>query len=411
MIGSARTIEAIFAAGTAAALTLGYIVFVGRTIGPVQNADFSASLSLIYLFAIALTPITPALARIVSALGARGDHAAIHGVRRDVMRRAILWLGGLAVLGLALSPWIARALRFPSGLTFSLALSTAVLFALLGIDRGVVQGLMRFRAYNANVLIESTVRCLGAVALFALLPKTADTALASYLVAVVVAEAALAVLLRKEWKTDEVVPADWDAIKRLALPMFALMICVAVFQNADMLAVKRWLSAVETGLYGAATALAKGFGVMFVPLYVISGPTLVALHDSKKPLLGTVLRFEAWFLLACLIPLGLYWFFPEQILRLLYGQAFEGAARFLVPLGGLSILTHSSLMLVQLLITVHDFRFLRVYAGVVVVQIVALMMFHRTAAQILAVLYVGQSAVLLAVLLLVALHHTKTGDH
>ncbi len=400
-----RTLEAILAAGISAALTLGYIIFVGRALGPIDYADFSASLSLIYLFAVALTPITPTLSRVVATLAVREDWAAIRGVRRDVMRRAVMWLAGLTIAGLAVSPFVARALKLRSPITFCLAIVAAVFFALLSIDRGVLQGLMRFRQYNLNILIESSVRCFGAILLFSVVSRSTNLALASYVAAIVLAEATLALRLRREWRTTEQRPADWNQISRLALPMFGLMICVAIFQNADMLAVKRWLTPAESGLYGAATAMAKGFGVLFVPLYVLSGPILSALHESKRPLLGTILRFEAWFLALSAVPLLIYAILPDAILGLLYGQAFIGAAPLLLPLAGVSIITHSSLMLVQLLITVHDFRFLRVYAVMCAAQIAGLVFFHQSVGQILTVLYVCQSVVLVVVIAMISRDH------
>jgi len=402
-----RTLEAIFAAGVSAALTLGYIIFVGRALGPIEYADFSASLSLIYLFAVALTPITPTLSRIVAMLAVRENWAAIRGVRGDVMHRAGMWLGGFAIVGLAVSPLLARVFKFQSPITFSLAIVAALFFALLSIDRGVLQGLMRFRQYNLNILIESSVRCFGAILLFIVIRKSTNLALASYVVAIVIAEATLSLRLRREWRTTERQPADWKQISRLALPMFGLMICVAIFQNVDMLAVKRWLTPAESGLYGAATALAKGFGVLFVPLYVLSGPILSALHESQRRLLGTILRFEAWFLALCAVPLFLYAVLPDAILRLLYGEAFMGAAPLLLPLAGISIITHSALMFAQLLITVHDFRFLRVYAVMCAAQIVGLIIFHQSVGQILTVLYVCQSVVLVTVIAMILFDHAQ----
>ena len=403
-----RTVEALSAAGIAALMTIGYIIFVGRALGPVEYAEFSAALSLIYLGAVALTPVTPTLARIVSGMATRGDEAGIAGLRTDVMRRAPIVLGALTVLGAALSPFLARALKFQSPLTFSLSIAAAALFALLSIDRGVLQGLMHFRMYNGNVLIESCARLLGAIILFALFGRSTNAALVSYVIAIAVAESVLALGLRQRLGTGEAIPADWNRILALALPMFGLMLCLAVFQNADMLVVKRSLAPPWSGYYGAATALAKGFGVLFVPLYVLLGPTLSALHESRRPLLGTVLRYEAWFLAISIGPLLLCLLFPEAILGPLYGPAFRGAAPLLFPLAGLSVITHSALMLVQLLITVHDFRFLVVYAAGVVAQIAALAIFHRSWTEIVTALYVCQSLVLAAVVAMIVLHHAET---
>jgi len=373
-----------------------YIILVGRILGPADYADFSAALSLIYFCAVALTPITPTLARIVAALTARGSLPAIVGLRNEVMLRMVAFCAGTAVVALAVSPLLARWLRFRSALTPSLALSAALVFALLSVDRGVLQGLMQFRRYNASILVESSVRCLGAVLLLDLAYRSAELALVSYVVAVAVAELIIAHTFSREWRTSSRQPADWNQIRRLAVPMFGLMLSLAVFQNVDMFVVKRWFDPTQTGVYGAATALARSFGILFVPLYVLAGPTLTRLHESGQRLWPAALRLSAWYLALSAAPMFIFATWPEKIVGLLYGPAFIAAASLIVPLGGVAIITYCALMLAQVLITIHDFRFLRVYAVMAVAQIAGLAMFHGSFGEVLTVLYVCQSAVLVA---------------
>ena len=62
------------------------------------------------------------------------------------------------------------------------------------------------------------------------------------------------------------------------------MVAAALYQNIDMMAVKRWFPPVTAGEYGAAAALAKMFGAVFTPLYVLTGPVLTQHHERGEPL-------------------------------------------------------------------------------------------------------------------------------
>ncbi|MGH9421278.1 MAG: oligosaccharide flippase family protein, partial [Thermoanaerobaculia bacterium] len=336
----ARTIETVASAGVSAILTITYVVFVGRSLGPAESSDFFGALSLVYVWGVALSPITPTLARVVSRLRIREQMEAVGALRRATAGRIALWAGLIGAIGVACAPAVARALRFRSWLTVALALVIALIFVLLSVDRGVLQGLMRFREYNVNSVIESTIRCGGAVLVLGLVRRSALAALISYAVAAGVAEVLIAVRFRSQWRSAGRDRADWSEVLRLAGPMFILMVTIALFQNADVLALKRWFSSRDAGLYGAATALARGFGVVFVPLYVIAGPLLSELHERRQPLISRAVSLSAWFAGLSAIPLLAMIVWPGPVVVALYGPAFAGAAPLVAPLGGVAILMY-----------------------------------------------------------------------
>lgn len=399
--GGAGTLPMIVAAAISAVLSLAYIIYAGRQLGPAEYADFAAGLSIIYVFAVAFSPITPTLARVIARLQVRGDSAAIAALRRSAVSR----VGALSVAGglvsAALAPFAARILNFRSSATVAMAAITALLFVVLSVDRGVLQGLMRFREYNINSIIETFIRCFGAVLLLAVFNKSATVALTSYAVAILVVESIIAFTFFRDWRHVDRAPANWSEVTRLARPMFLLMLAIAVIQNADMLAMKRWFTAYDSGLYGAATALSRGFGVLFVPLYVMGGPMLTEMHERGERITGPALRLCAWFLALSIPPLIVVLLWAEPIVGALYGSQFAGAAPLIAALGGVSIITYVALMLTQLLITIHDFRFLAIYGAVVLIQVTGLSLFHQSAWEVISVLYVSQSLSLLLISVMV----------
>jgi O-antigen/teichoic acid export membrane protein len=215
----------------------------------------------------------------------------------------------------------------------------------------------------------------------------------------IVAELLLAGRLRGEWNSDERVRVDGSEVRKVVLPITLLMFAVAAFQNSDMLVVKRFFTPATSGVYGAATALARAVGILFVPLYVIVSPILSGLHESGKPVFRATLGFTGVFLALVAIPLITIAGWSEPIVTLLYGRAFGAAAPLLLPLAGIAVIMYASLMLSQALITIGDHSFLIAYGVLAVVQVAALVRFHATFRDVFLTLYAVESTVLVAVAL------------
>ena len=98
----------------------------------------------------------------------------------------------------------------------------------------------------------------------------------------------------------------------------------------------------------------------------------------------------------------------QQIVRMLFGEAFTGAAGIAVHLGAISILIHTSLLLSQVFITVHDFQFLRWFAVAATVQILGLAVFHATINEVVMTLYAAQLTLILPLSLQVVRHARTT---
>lgn len=395
----ARTLELVAAAGISALLTIAYLVFVGRTLGPAEYADFSAALSLIYLFAVASSPVAPMLARIVAKRVARGEEADVAALRGAIMRRLLVVSTVVAAVLMSAAPWIARWLKFRSAAPVVAAFAAALVFALVSADRGVLQGLMRFRSYNLSIVLEALIRAGGAVVVLRLFSRSAGAALVSYVTAMLVAE----LIIAMAWHSSPTAKLDWSEIMRLTGPMFLLMVAAAAFQNVDMLAVKRWLPAEDAGRYGAAVAVARSMAVLFVPLYVLAGPLLATARERGEPIVRPAVRLALIYAGVSLPALVVLSIWPEQIIRLLFGADFGGLSSAVVLLAAVIVLLHMSLLLTQAMITVEDFRFLRVYAAVAGAEVAGLMLFHDTMGQVLTVAVVAQVVLLIVVSTLCAI--------
>ena len=400
--GSERrgVLELFTGSGIAALLSFGYLVYAARTVGPVEYADVSASLALLYFFTMAFSPVTPTISRFVAMYSLRNEVASIAGVHRAMARMVLRWTAPLAIAAALCSFPLQRALHFRSPFTVVLVIACTEMFLLLSVERGVIQGLSRFRTYSQNAIIETSIRLLLAILLLSVSPS-ATFALISYGSGLLISFLLLRSQLRREWRGLAAKVVDRNEVVRFAAPMLLLMIAFAVFQNADMLAAKRWLPGAEAGLYGAASGLARLFAVITAPFFILIVPRVTALEESGQPITIAVLRVCGWFLLISAAPLAAFAFLGAPIIRYTYGVPFGGAAELLLSLSLLAIVSNLGLLLAQAFASAHRFWILRVYATGAVIEIVALIFAHQSALTIVRSVLPVQTAVvaLMAILL------------
>jgi len=390
-IGAAA--ELVVGAGVSAILVFVYIAYTARRLGPEANADFSSALSFIFVSTMALSTIAPAVSRVVARLVARGDVGRVDALRSYVRNRFRRWSAAAIVLSCAAAIPLARLFHFRSVWTPILAFLCAIAFALASIERGFLQGLSRFRTQNLNTVFEAALRLVLALVLLAIMQRP-ESALVAYVISMSIATA----LLLRRGGREVGGGDDWREVVRLASPLLLLLLGSAVYQNADMLAVKRWLPPAIAGQYGAASAMTRAFGVLFVPLYIISGPMLVALHEEGRSIVSATLRLCAYFLALCVVPLALLTWYGRELTTLLYGAVYAQAGSIAAALGGVLVIGYLTLLIAQARVTVGAFGVARIYAVFGVLQIALLVVMHDSVGTIITALIVVQGALLLVVL-------------
>jgi O-antigen/teichoic acid export membrane protein len=387
--------ELVVGAALSAVLVFIYVALTARKLGPVAYADFTSALTFIYVATIAFSAISPAVSRVMARLVARGEIDRVDELRTSVRRRFMRWSILALVVSFAAAVPLASLFRFQSSMTVLLALACAIAFVLVSAERGLLHGLGRFRTHNVNVIFESSLRLAIAVAALTVSQRP-EAALIPYFLSPV---AALGLLLARERTPARTGEGDgWPEIVRLARPILILMLGAAVYQNADMLAVKRWLPPAAAGQYGAAFALVRGFGVLFVPLYIMSGPLLISLHEQGRSIVGATFRLAGYFVALSAVPLAALMRYGREIAMLVYGPAYADAGSISGPLAGVVVLGYLILLIAQARVTVGAFGVARVYAAFAVVQVIVLFFVHDSTMSIIAAMYAVSCVMLIVVI-------------
>ncbi len=381
----------------ASVLNLAFVAFAGRALGPIEFADFSAGLALLYLVGGALSPIVPSVSHFAALHLERGDPSMIAALRWGLWKWTAIASAVLAPFAVAATFLLTDALRFRSPATMALALTAVFVYVFVTIDRAVLQGSFRFRGYAVAATAEAALRVAGIGLLFAW--PFARTAMGWYVGSLGAALLLSAWQLRHFRRSN--VRVEWPEVLAFAAPNFLLMLNLAVQQNADVLAVKLWMPASDAGNYGAAAVLVRAVGIVAVPLAAIAVPVLTVLRERKQPIGAALLRTFGTFVLLAAAGVTIAVMFADDVLRLLYGAEFAGAAPVLRRLVGVAMLSWLAYLMAQSLVALHRFRFLWLYSAITGVQLAGFALLHRDVTQIIAVQLVCQ-AVLVVILTIAA---------
>jgi O-antigen/teichoic acid export membrane protein len=380
--------ELIFAAGVSGVLSFAYVVYAGRHTAPAEYADFWAALGVIYVFTLLLNPIAPYAAHFAAT---HDDDAALHVFRRTVLRRLAVFAGVTIVVSLIAARPLAALLHFRSSVTLMIAVGAAIAYGFLSLDRGLLQGRHRLRAYNVNLVVETVSRLVIAAIAFTI-ARTASAALAGQLLGMLIAQ-----LLIVPWRTPAspmTEPVETET-RDIGVPLFLLMLGLAIFQNADTFAIKRWLPG-SAATYAVAAVLARILTALAVPLYVLLVP---AVARAGRHALSAAMRICGIYVAVAAVMLMVFARFALPICTGLFGPAYSSAAPLVLPLAAITAALNLTFLVTQTSISMRRPAVLFVYLAAAAAECIALALHHdgvREVITILAVVNGGLMALMIA---------------
>lgn len=370
-----RRSETAKAAGMALA-TLGanaiaviFTVVFTRMLGVGEYGALGALVSMFTILAVAGSALQVAVAR-ETALGHLGAPGAVGATVRK-------WLVQLLVAGTALTgasiifrEEIAELVAVPEHAWAAAAIvPTGIMWMLLGVLRGALQGLHRYAPVGQSVVLEA----LGRLVLGLVLVLAGAGVTGAYLgtpLAMVVTAVWLTVLLeRKAGPAPEgaeprtlgsLVSGGWAPIVGLLL--------LAALQNIDVIVAKREMSDDAAGAYAAAVVAAKlvvwvaiGIGLYLLP----EATRRAAAGLDPRPVFVRTLGILGVIAVPALI---IFLAVPSLLLRVAFGEEYTQAADALVLLGAAMALLAVAYLAVQYMLALRKTAFLWVLGVVAVAE-------------------------------------------
>lgn len=396
--------------GGGALLTMLWMAWAGRQLGPAAASDFYGAVFLIFAIYMLGHPINGLAARFGALWQAQQESARIWPLYVRLMR-TLLWPGALLILvALPTLAWQAELLHFREPWALGFALVAGLLALAISAGRGVLRGIGHLTPFAGSVLTEALVRLMVGVAILSVIPS-ATSAMSAYVIAGVITLGLGEVLVRRalgrprplarstspELSEPPPSPLDSRALLAFAGPMLLMAFCDAAFQNLDVLVAKRVFTPTVAGQYGAVATLTRALGVIVQPFALLVIPLLTARHARAQPLGRSLAGLTFAFLALAAIPMLAFTLWPEQLLVLIYGDRFAAAAPWLIGHALASLASFLSLMIAQAFAAVARFRFLIGYAGGTVALALGLWLWHGTPAQVIDVTLAVKAGVLLLV--------------
>jgi O-antigen/teichoic acid export membrane protein len=363
------------AAGLAAAtlannaIQLVFTVVFTRLLGATDYGTLAALVSAFLILMVAGQSMQVAAAR-EAALDRLGHPDVLRATLRAWTQRllvAFVAVAGASVLlreqlaaliGVTDVPWAAAAIP-----------PTGVLWMLISLQRGALQGLRVYRPVGVSIVVEAAGRLVCGLVLVGL-----GLGVTGALLGTPIAFAFIAVWLERELHRHVGTPAATGVLRTLRsligdgwVPILGLFL-LASLQNVDVIMAKHQLGGDEAGSYAAAAVAAKavvwvaiGIGLQLLP----EATRRAAAGLDPRPVL-----LRALAILACVATPALVIFAaaPHLLLRVAFGPDLAQASGALLLLGAAMTLLAVAYLTVQYMVALHETRFLWVLGVIAVAE-------------------------------------------
>ncbi|MDX6724185.1 MAG: hypothetical protein QOD73_2589, partial [Solirubrobacteraceae bacterium] len=395
-----RSSESGKAAGLAAAtlvnngIQLVFTVVFTRLLGATGYGTLAALVSAFLILLVAGQSLQVAAAR-EAALDRLGHPDAVRATLRAWTHRLLLGLVAVTVVSVLAREQIAAAIGVGEAPWGAAAiLPTGVLWMLLSLQRGALQGLRAYGAVGASIIAEGLGRLAFALLLVGLGMGVTGAMLGTPLAFALVALGLEVVLHRRIGPVQESAREAARSLRGLLgdgwVPILGLFL-LAALQNIDVIVAKHQLPSDAAGSYAAAAVAAKS--VVWVAIGIGLHLLPEATRRAAAGLDPRAVLLRALVILAAVAAPALLLFAaaPELLMRLAFGPDLTQASGALLLLGSAMTLLAVAYLTVQYMLALHQMHFLWVLAAIALAEPVILALAGRGVVTFAAIVFGVQS--------------------
>ncbi|HEX2102097.1 MAG TPA: oligosaccharide flippase family protein [Solirubrobacteraceae bacterium] len=402
-----RRSESGKAAGLAAAtlvnngIQLVFTVVFTRLLGATGYGTLAALVSAFLILLVAGQSVQVAAAR-EAALDQLGHPEAVRATLRAWTHRLLLGLVAATVGSILLREQIAATIGVDEAPWGAAAiLPTGVLWMLISLQRGALQGLRAYGPVGASIVLEGLGRLLCALALVGAGLGVTGAMLGTPLAFAIVAVGLELVLHRRvgplrpagEVRSLRGLIGDgWVGIVGLFL--------LAALQNIDVIVAKHQLAADAAGSYAASAVAAKSVVWVAIGIGLHLLPEATRRAAAGRDPRAVLLRALGILFVIATPALLIFATVPELLLRLAFGPDLTLAAGALPLLGAAMTLLAVAYLTVQYLVALGERRFLWVLGAIALAEPLLLGFTDRGVVGFAGIVLAVQSAAAASVLLL-----------
>jgi O-antigen/teichoic acid export membrane protein len=234
-------------------LNLAMSVLIARLLNPVDYGAYSQMVGIFFIVALPGSALSVAVVRRATYYLVRDDEALMARWQRGLNQRLLRWALGFALMALVGSFLLSQWLGHRSWLAVWINALAAIAWALLNVDRALMQSRQRYKALASNFLLEAVIRTT-----FVLLcsPLGVTGIVSGLLVAILVARWHARRLVRIRGLALSAEPLEHTGITADLVIALATLALLATLQFIDVFLVGRY-RAEMAGAYSAISQVAK----------------------------------------------------------------------------------------------------------------------------------------------------------
>jgi O-antigen/teichoic acid export membrane protein len=355
-------------------LALVFTIIFARILGASGYGSLAVLVSAYIILMVPGSALQIAVAREVSGERAAGVPNVGAGVRRWLVRLAI----ATVVVALAAIParsLIGTIINVDDLWGAAAVPLTAMLWVILCVERGVLQGFQRYRAVAFSIVGEASCRIVFGLLLVAVGLDVTGAFLGAALAFLAMA-LVLLVPLGRELPAPDPEKAAESPLRRLLAgaraPVLALTLLLAI-QELHVIVVKHEVSGDAAGSYAVAAVAAKAIIWIAVGLGMYLVPEAARRMKTGEDARAILVRCLGLIVGAGVPMVLIYVAAGKPLLEAVFGEDLTLASKALPWLGAAMVLLACTYLAVQYLLALHRYRFIWVLVAGVVVEVLALL--------------------------------------
>jgi len=376
-----------------------YHLLMGRMLGPKDYGVLESVISIGYLLFIIINTLTLTTAKFVASLKGKKELNEVKWLFY-YLNRQVFWFGILIFLLIfILSPLITSFLHLESNLPVILIGILFLVSSLSAVNRSTLQGLLRFKEMVISHIGETTLKVVASV-VFVLMGFRVNGAIFSLVIGALVGFLLAKFFLNflRKYKLQKP-NLNRRIFLNFAVPVLFFNLSFTCLYTNDIILVKHLFSSYEAGLYAAVALFGKivFFATSAIPAAMF--PMAAANHAQGKESQHLFLSSLGIVSLVSLMSILIYGFFPKLMIMVLFGREYLEASSLLIWMAFFISFYSLAYLLVNFFLSIDKVKpvFFPVLAAIL--QIVLILLFHRTLLQVIQV-SIGVSSLLLLVLMI-----------
>lgn len=373
--------SAIMIVGTNAVAGFNYIYHfaMGRLLGVEAYGELAALFSIIGLLGMIPMALSLVITKYVSSIH---DESTLPGLIRFLQKKVLI-LGLIVVAICLLFSEIARDfLKLTSTVNFLLVAIILALSFSVGINRAVMQGLLKFKEYVLSLMFDNFFKLVGGVS-FVLLGWSVFGALLALVIGGFFSILVGFYLIKDYLKGKGGSIPNLKPYIAYSLPVFIHQLVILSFISSDLILVKVFFDPIQAGYYSATSTVGKIIFFAASPVMSVMFPII-----SKRISSGISYYKIFWYSFALTLFITVsgalvFSLFAPTAISLLFGKGF-GASSFNLPLFSIfMILLSLNNLLIGFFLSINQTKIMIMPLIAAVAQIVFIFFFHETLIQVM----------------------------